>query len=369
MDMSAQEQERTDWFSKNPKKTIFLFVLIVLCGVDCLTGSILIPDISGVYSAYYHHDLKRNYKGNLRWGSRSYAITTNALGFKDRERKEVAPTTPKQRILIIGDSFTEGIGYAYEKTFVGRFEGRLDGARYEVLNAGVTSYSPKLYWLKIKYLIEEIGLRFDELFVYIDISDIQDEIIYAAFEPAPNSLYARWKAVDTFLRQHFYTYRFIRESVPAPNTAARADANDTARATNGEIKPGWRWKDRDKWTSDENVYEEWGRQGLLLARAHMEKLHELCAQHGVRMSIAVYPWRAQITGKEIRSRQVTFWERFCKEKNIPFINYFPRFIENGKSAEATIRDYFIEGDNHWNEQGHQLIADVLRETWSGSRTH
>ena len=83
-----------------------------------------------------------------------------------------------RRILFIGDSFTEGVSLKYEDTFVGLIDSALKKEKIDVLNAARASYSTIIYWRKIKYLIEDIGLKFDEVVVFIDISDAQDEGFY-----------------------------------------------------------------------------------------------------------------------------------------------------------------------------------------------
>ncbi|NQV76750.1 MAG: imidazole glycerol phosphate synthase subunit HisH, partial [Lutibacter sp.] len=47
------------------------------------------------------------------------------------------------------------------------------------------------YYYKTKYLIEEVGLDIDDLIVCIDISDIQNELVYQDFEPSEKG--AEWK--------------------------------------------------------------------------------------------------------------------------------------------------------------------------------
>lgn len=47
-----------------------------------------------------------------------------------------------------------------------------------MLNAAVSSYSPIIYWRKIQHLIEDRKLDFDALFVFLDLSDPQDETFY-----------------------------------------------------------------------------------------------------------------------------------------------------------------------------------------------
>jgi len=102
----------------------------------------------------------------------------------------------------------------------------VDTARYEILNAAAVSYSPRIYYLKTKYLIEEKGLVFDELYVFIDISDIQNEIVYQNFYPGQpgltgrfrykiyNSLINRSYTVNTLNKFHqaMETRHFIRKT-------------------------------------------------------------------------------------------------------------------------------------------------------------
>ena len=129
-----------------------------------------------IKSYRYHHDLAKNVrnKNNAKWGGNVYTVNTNSLGFKDRSDRQIPLKSEKKRLLFIGDSVTEGIGLNYEKTFVGLIDDDLK-EKYSILNAGVLSYSPIIYWKKVEDLINNTGLEFDELIVYLDISDIQDE--------------------------------------------------------------------------------------------------------------------------------------------------------------------------------------------------
>ena len=81
-----------------------------------------------------------------------------------------------RRILLIGDSFVEGIGMNFEDSFAGLLQGagQQRSDRIEFLNAGVASYSPSIYYKKIKYLLDS-GLRFDEVVLFSDTADVTDE--------------------------------------------------------------------------------------------------------------------------------------------------------------------------------------------------
>jgi hypothetical protein len=46
------------------------------------------------------------------WDGERYQLTTNSLGFHDRQIREVPPIDAKPRVLMLGDSFTEGTSLA-----------------------------------------------------------------------------------------------------------------------------------------------------------------------------------------------------------------------------------------------------------------
>ena len=75
----------------------------------------------------YHHDLFKNVtsKNNARWRESVYSVITNSLGFRDRTNRQIPLQSEKKRLVFIGDSFTEGQGLNYEKTFVGLIDNAL----------------------------------------------------------------------------------------------------------------------------------------------------------------------------------------------------------------------------------------------------
>jgi hypothetical protein len=107
-------------------------------------------------------------------------FSTNSLGLRDREY-----TTPKPagvfRILMLGDSFTEGGGLTLEQTVAKRVERALNAGgcgAYEVVNAGVASYSPILEYLLVQRLAPV--LQPDLVVVNFDMTDVHDDVIRTA---------------------------------------------------------------------------------------------------------------------------------------------------------------------------------------------
>ena len=153
----------------------------------------------------YHHDFIINGStGLIKYDleAENYEIYTNSLGFRDKSCRVIPLSGQNKRILFIGDSFTEGVLLNYHDTFVGIIETFLRDKGIEILNAGRSSYSPIIYWRKIKYLIEEVGLKFEEVVVYIDISDAQDESL--GYELSEDQTVKRRKGRDG--KESLYNY-------------------------------------------------------------------------------------------------------------------------------------------------------------------
>ena len=76
-----------------------------------MLGYARIPDNHRLFHPYYHHDLASRASFEETWGKATYRINTNSLGCKDAEVRDVSldPPAGKTRILILGDSFGEGL--------------------------------------------------------------------------------------------------------------------------------------------------------------------------------------------------------------------------------------------------------------------
>lgn len=357
------------FFDRHPKKTIFGIGILLFTFLDLLLGYYFCPKAVGDPNAFYHHDLPRNYQGPRKWADINYPLVTNSLGFKDVENREVARSPAGRRILLLGDSFTEGIGLPFEKTFAGLLQERLRPEGVEVLNAGVISYSPKLYFLKTRYLLYNVNLKFDHLIVFVDLSDIQDEIRYETFVPSGRfglSSYYVFNTVDSFLKQFSLTYYNVRKFVKPDREFLHDEllatlSSDELLVKDQEFLDNWSIE-RDQWAENPRVYEKWGRHGVELALGHMGQLHELCRRENIGLTVAVFPWPRQIVMKNLDSKNVEIWQDFCDKRGIEFINYYPVFIGAGAPGEV-VRSYFLKNDVHWNENGHRLVADVLFDAW------
>lgn len=369
-------------FERNPVKTIILIVLIIIISLDVSAARLLYRKFQNnsflqmvnekiAYklqihqhrkaNPYYHHDLAPNLNIVETWGLLQYKLDTNSLGFKDSKARDIQPDSKKKRILFMGDSFTEGFGMPYEKTFVGMIDKRVDHEKVEILNAAVVSYSPKLYYYKTKYLLEKVHLKIDELYVFIDVSDIFNELEYEIFEPKSlhsNGFNTIVNKTSDFLEHNSFLYNFAQYYNNQNKNKQKLGSLDFV------IKHK---EDANYWTVNETLYQEWGEKGVRLAEMHMQKLVDLCKAYGIKITIAVYPYPLEIFSGNRNSKQLRIWRDFSELNRINFINYYPDFfdapvlgIPNSKaSTNYILNTYFIPGDTHWSEYGHRLIANKL----------
>ncbi len=324
-----------------------------------------------VRSQVYHHGFQPLWNDTNEWGNKVYRFRTNSLGFIDRAPRSVSLEPAGRRVVLLGDSFTEGVGLPYEKTFAGLVDAALAKQGSEALNAATVSYAPIIYFRKTKYYLEQVGLRFQELAVFIDVSDIQDEVMYR-FDARGRVVWdeAR-KAKEEEANRAWggepeppgWFEELLEGHTTACVRAYHLLHDPLSRHTRAGTQTGRR---RALWTAEPRFFAEYGSEGLKNAAEHMERLHVLLQERGIRLVVAVYPWPDQIVRAERPSKQSAFWRGWCESRGVGFIDYFPEFIDATPAREVLDR-YFIPGDVHWNEAGHRLVAEVFLRFQSEQR--
>ena len=352
-------------FQRNSRKTILVLFLAAAWILDFGAAQILFT-IGERYrqrqasyrtrSPIYHHELKPNMTvPEVFWGPTEFTAVTNSLGFRDREVRTVPPSSDRYRVLFMGDSFTEAVGVDYDESFVGLVGERLKSDGVEVLNGAAVSYSPAIYFRKTKELLENRGLRFDQMVVFMDISDTEDEVSYD-FDQAGNVVRtdqggtaARpidWRKLakenSMLLQGASIAREWLRPPLPAP----------------------WPPEDtRCTWTFDAAAFESFGRRGLERGAANMDRLLALLRAHQIPLSLVVYPWPCQMRVGDLNSRQVEFWGDWASRNDVRFLSLFSDFIPESAEARATIyRHEFVRGDVHWTKEGHKRVADRFLES-------
>jgi hypothetical protein len=273
-------------------------------------------------------------------------------------------SSDKYRILFMGDSFTYGVGLPYDKTFICLLESELADKGVEVLNAGVVSYSPAIYLKKTEHLLAVTGLRFDHLVVFLDISDIHDEAeCYDTTEDRVVWVGGPAPAIREFLYEYTTIPRNLWE-IGEDLYDKITDAPDAHRTEEDRQYGANEYK--SLWTIDKEAFSDYGDRGLRKAGKHMKLLIDFLRSRGIRMTVVVYPWPTQVFHSDLDSIQVSFWRDWASQHSVHFINLFPNFIPTDENPKEVIRELYIQGDIHWNEEGHRRVAGKLLEVWATS---
>ena len=307
----------------------------------------------------FHHGLAPRAAFESQFGSTRTSYFTNSLGFRDGSTRDVPLRSDKYRVLLMGDSMTEGLGVPYEDSFAGKIGAAVGGQNIEILNGGLISYSGSLYYRKTKYYIEDVGLHVNSVVVFIDISDMEDEAlcyrmgddgtIYSLC-PRKISFARRAKAFLKLNSAYYRFYRAVKDGLSESSRRRRLGPIGSVTNLN-----------RARWTFDDDLYQRIGAPGLEKNKLYLDKLQAFLKERGIPLTVAVYPWPDQILARDLDSKQVTFWRAWAEERGAGFVNLFPTFI-NERDPVAVITDDFIPYDVHFNEAGHQLVArEFLRQ--------
>ena len=367
--------------------SLFLFIII-----DFFFGRFLIKKYSSiikenlfyqkkyrVYDPIFHHSFAPSIGDTItQWGAKlHHNICTNEYGFISQcgAKKEEF-----YDIIFIGDSFTEGVGYKYEDTFVGLIQNKL---KLPTANMAVKSYSTKIYLSKTKYFLDK-GVTFKHLVVFIDISDLIDDsndyILTKNFIIKDKKL---GKRIETFINVNFplldyfvfylkneniiKNFNFVKSIKKYLSKNKEIILNNSGNVISDNKAQEWQLRSdlRSQWTySKTNQIKGYDLPIDVAINEQvktMTQLYELLKKNNIKLSIAVYPWPQTILYDKRENLMKTTWENFCINKCANFINTFPLFMNGGDqiSKRKIIDKYYIENDFHFNLEGNKLIADYF----------
>ena len=337
------------------------------------------PSDHRVRSEIYHHGLAPNRRVTEAWGLARYTFATNSLGFKDAQPRTVDLKGAAPRVLFLGDSFTEGKGFAFPDTFVGLVAGELAKQGIDVLNAGVDSSAPVIYRLKVRHLLETVGLRFNQVVVFLDVSDIYDQarrfqwdsrgnlIVPPVPEPSAVERARLWlRDVSLIARFGFVAYDHLKAIAGFVNQRLDISRAWGKPLTDVDDYDRWLYSVTNMvfsaWTFDEDHWRAYGKQGRERAVRDMDGLLAMLKERGIAMTLAVYPWPDQLFHDPQAPRHQGFWKDWAAERSVPFISLFPAFTAG--EPRAVMERYFIPFDSHWNAEGHKLVAKTFLEKFS-----
>jgi hypothetical protein len=330
----------------------------------------------GVRNEVYDHGFSPNFAGIQTWGRLRYWLYTNNLGFKDAEVRMIPTVAAVRRILVIGDSFTEAIGLRFEDSYVGMLyaAGQHANSRVEFLNAGISGYSPTLYYRKIKFLLDR-GIKFDEVLVALDSGDVPREATayfcfdndpsyrahcnkdYEAQQPVPVTTR---RSLENRIKGHFIvtdmTRLLIKNAVLDWRDTRNGAASVLPRVLESSIVTGWPMRARK---IDRKLAPLGVEGGILRALKNMQRVADLLAESRIGLTVSVHPWPIQLAEDDRNSRAVEIWQSFCAKNCKAFIDLFPAFFAYKDAHADWYERLFIYGDVHYSVEGNRLMFREL----------
>jgi len=273
-------------------------------------------------------------KGGSTGGEFSFEHAHNSMGFRDREFP-LEKSSGVFRILVIGDSFTYGIGAAFKDTYPKKLEMLLNQnseTKVEVINAGMPRYFPEAERL----LLEHYGLRFNPDLIVVNFSpnDLEETALgIEAVKPHPRYGFLMTKEArmlgDTgvFLFRHWHTFRILWIHGVSDKLWFNPHTNAGSGRQASATEAAW-----------ERVKEEYSKM-LSLARSS-----------GARIAFLYIPAKGP-PWNEDDARRLKEW---CDVNGVQLINALPP-IRKASELETV----YWEKDMHCNARGYEIIARAL----------
>lgn len=280
-------------------------------------------------------------------------VTHNALGFRG---PEVPPEKPpgELRVLMLGDSFTYGIGVADDETFSAQLE-KLD-ARLEILNSGVNGYGTAQELLLLRD--QGLALRPDVVVIAFYWNDVGNNFIrsFPRFElrdgdlvwPEPMVVPASGATSSPKRRpwlRYSYVYRFV---------------SDRLKIVGYRLKLlfGIPIESRD-FVLDYEREAAWRLTEVLI-----REIRDQAATVGARTVVVMIPDQVQIEsdvtvlGLEPKEFLVQPRLRQASERlGIPVIDLIPALRAE---YESTRQKLYYPKDRHMNARAHAVVARALQ---------
>lgn len=290
-----------------------------------------------------------------------HPISINSLGLRGPE--VTLPKPPGSfRILILGDSFTEGKQVSFEETFARQLEGRLAAAlpdrQWEVVNAGVSGYGTADEIKFFEAYGHDLGADLVILGFFIG-NDVMNnalspffawkngELVENPVRPLSRAQIMRSRTAE-FLTSHFHFVQFLR---------------DRLRELHGSRRPA---EENEPTVADdsENASDPRDANGWAFSDALVGRLRGLVAESGAGFLLVAIPTRLQVDiaqrdpekgpiGAEVDWPQ-RLLAAFARSERVPFLDLLPALRDGARTAPA-----YYQIDAHFNARGHSIAADEI----------
>ena len=390
---------------------IFCILLIL---ADHGLGFVGFPSEAGLSVAH-----KPNYVDKREDIDFTYTIRTNSRSIRYREipAKKAAG---EFRVVVLGDSFTEGVGVEAEQTWPALIEKSFGDTNYGkntlFINCGLIGAGPAQY----TRILQRIGLEYnpDLVLLVLFANDVADTIMISEQNLLTSegwfidrSVYPKRKGVKAFLYfliprvytlfetatmnlQNHIKARGSKDIVRNLTSYARRQGITESRIEEWQkrLPPEWVLAVNeghmepyklahgllcpDIWLEALDLSTPASEKNWQIAESILSRIHRLCREQNVPLAVAYAPVAYQYdptyvsplmrVGVQIRKEWLVEGSEFQKRigqwtvrEGLPFLDMTPAFRK-----EAALRPGVLQfkTDTHWTPEGHQVAADLI-EAW------
>lgn len=273
----------------------------------------------------------------------------NSFGFRDGKRTLEKPANTF-RILMLGDSFTEGWGVAQDKTFSALLENKLNSmnsGRFEVINMGVASYSPLLEYVQLK----NIGLEFkpDLVILNFDHTDFADDWHYESLASYDKN--HQPVAVRAVLPSDIEQFvRSVNEKDSINNLEKSSflfRMMTHLKSTNGELMGG--------------VLSEPSSGEFVLPERNLKLISDMLESKNIPFVFTLYPQKSHLESGG-NTGYFSVLQNFGEQNEIKVLNLLPLF-ESYKNPN----DLYFKYDMHSTEKFHELMVQGIYDYLAKNR--
>jgi hypothetical protein len=314
----------------------------------------------------------------------------NSDGFRDVEH-DIAST--KGRILIIGDSYTAGIGVSLDQLYTRQLQAMLP-ANVEVISMGIGGIGTDQELL----MLEHQGLAYRPEIVILQFYTGNDPLnnLYGHLfgNPSVPKPYFRLEGENLFQvpfhpsvswKAHLFDFRLIeklntlRHVIMGDQKVMAANSKQESKDVFAAIETLDLF-DIEKDYSPYSLYvEKYSRKieyAWDLTEALIFEMDKICHRAGSDFLVFPALWQIDLADESMsksgkHGNYVLYPERAFEELRQRIEKHSIKMVQSRSAfkravAENGIENYLIPGDNHWNARGHRLAAETIYQYLTNS---
>jgi hypothetical protein len=277
-----------------------------------------------------------------------YFVSYNANGYRSPERSYATPPG-RQRVVVLGDSFTDGTEVGDEELFTWKMEQALGNV--DVINLGVYGYQTAQELVTL----EREGLRYapDAVVLMTVPNDLPGNVVgLESFGPAPRFVLAGDSLAFEDLDHPNAREAFRTANLPAPQWVHHHSTlyyflNNYIyqRLVAGRISE---FRNKRLAAVSEADQRELYRRIVL-------RIRDICRANQIPLMVVFVHQRSDVT--KFQSSPYADIDKSLRESGVATLDLFEHLRDQEKSGQSP----FYRNDPHWNSLGHEKVAAWLTE--------